>query len=84
MSILHAVAAPAEAEADTDKPAPKPSRQYDKWSAEEEQIFFLKLQTVSNLELTEGLRCIAQHLPSKSSSQVPQLAPAQPQVLPLT
>ena len=65
---LPAEAAPSEA--DEDKPHPKPSRQYDKWSAEEEQIFFLKLPTVSSLELTEGLRCIAQHLPSKSSSQV--------------
>lgn len=64
----HAEAAPSEP--DDDKPQQKPSRQYAKWSAEEEQIFFLKLQTVSSLELTEGLRSIAQHLPSKSSSQV--------------
>lgn len=45
-------------------------RQYDKWSAEEEHIFFLKLSTVCNLSLLEGFKSIAHHLPNKNRDQV--------------
>ena len=47
-------------------------RQYDKWSVEEEQIFFLKLRAVTTLKLLECFKCIAQHLPNKDRDQVRQ------------
>ncbi|KAL0024470.1 hypothetical protein WJX77_007331 [Trebouxia sp. C0004] len=48
----------------------KTLRQYDKWSVEEEQIFFLKLHTSSALSLLECFRCIAELLPNKDHNQV--------------
>ena len=44
--------------------------QYEKWSPEEEQIFFLKLPTVCTMNLAECFKCIAQHLPNKQRDQV--------------
>lgn len=48
----------------------KEFRQYEKWTAEEEHIFFLKLSTVSSLSLLDGFRSIAHHLPNKNRDQV--------------
>lgn len=48
----------------------KEFRQYEKWTAEEEHIFFLKLPTVSNLSLLDSFRSIAHHLPNKNRDQV--------------
>lgn len=48
----------------------KELRQYEKWSAEEEHIFFLKLSTLSKLSLLDGFISIAQHLPKKNRDQV--------------
>jgi len=48
-------------------------RQYDRWSVEEEQIFFLKLHTSSALSLLVCFRCIAELLPNKDYNQVRQI-----------
>lgn len=48
----------------------KELRQYEKWTAEEEHIFFLKLSTVSSLSLLDGFSAIAHHLPDKKRDQV--------------
>ncbi|KAA6428283.1 MAG: hypothetical protein FRX49_01879 [Trebouxia sp. A1-2] len=48
----------------------RPLRQYDRWSVEEEQIFFLKLHTSSALSLLVCFRCIAELLPNKDYNQV--------------
>lgn len=48
----------------------KEFRPYEKWTAEEEHIFFLKLSTVSSLSLLDAFRSIAHHLPNKNRDQV--------------
>lgn len=48
----------------------KEFRQYEKWTAEEEHIFFLKLSTVTSLSLLDGFSAIAHHLPEKNRDQV--------------
>lgn len=48
----------------------KEFRQYEKWTAEEEHIFFLKVSTVSSLSLLDGFSSIAHHLPNKNRDQV--------------
>ena len=48
----------------------KEFRQYEKWTAEEEHIFFLKLSTVSSLSLLDGFKSISRHLPNKNRDQV--------------